>query len=154
MLAKFDGASTITSDKFGLCLRQSEGVSGTLMKLVHGGLIAVALFVGITGVGTWVLRSEGGFTKEQGPAAYVIMGMCSVFFVAALGISARLRNGIDGINSIAVRTLFLCGICGLLVLLFFLLTSRGLRIGILPYCLVGALACGALLFGRREVRSD
>jgi hypothetical protein len=124
------------------------------MKLVLGGLIAVAFFVGITGVGTWVLRSEGEFTKEQGPAAYVIMGMCSVFFVAALGISAGLRNGTDGINSIAIRTLFLCGICGVLVLLFFLLTSRGLRIGILPYCLVGALVCGALLFRRREVRSD
>jgi hypothetical protein len=124
------------------------------MKLVHGGLIAVALFFGITGVGTWVVRSEGGLTTEEGPAAYLIMGTCSVLFFAALGISAGLRNKIDGIHSIAIRTLFLCGVCGLLVLLFFLLTSRGLRIGILPYCFVGALACGALLFRRREVRSD
>jgi hypothetical protein len=120
------------------------------MKLVHGGLIAVALFFGITGGRTWVVRSEGGVTKEQDPAAFVIMGVCSVCFFAALGISAGLRNRRDGIYSIANRALFLCGICGLLVLLFFLLASRGLRIGILPYCLVGAFACGALLFRRQE----
>src|ERR1700747_1050546 len=80
------------------------------------------------------------------------MGVCSVLVFAALGISAGLRNRIDGIHSIAIRTLFLCGICGLLVLLFFLLTSRGFRIGILPYCLVGAVVCGALLFRRQEIR--
>jgi hypothetical protein len=124
------------------------------MKLVHGGLIAIALFCGITGAAAWVLRTEGEFTNEQGPAAYLIMGICTVFFFAALGISAGLRNRIDGIRSITIRTLFLCGICGPLVVLFFLLTSRGLRIGILPYCLAGAFACGALLFRRREVRSD
>jgi hypothetical protein len=124
------------------------------MKLVHAGLIAVALFAGITGGGAWILRSDGTFTKEQGPAALLIISVCTVVFFAALGISAGLRNRIDGVRSITIRTLFLCGICGLLVRLFFLLASRGLRIGILPYCLVGALACGTLLFRRRQFRSD
>ena len=123
------------------------------MKLVHGGLIAVALFFGITGGGAWVVRSEGGFTKEQDPAAFVIMGVCGVLFFAALGISAGLRNRMDGFYSIGIRALFLCSICGFIVLLFFLLTSRGLRMGIIPYCLVAAVACGVLLFRRREPRS-
>ena len=33
-----------------------KALRGMLMKLIHGGLIAVALFFGITGVGAWVLR--------------------------------------------------------------------------------------------------
>ena len=125
------------------------------MKFLHSGLFAIALVCGIAAMGCWVLtQADAGISKEQGPVIILIVCLSSILFLLPLALSAYLRNKMEGTRSIAVRTVFLVGVCGILVVLFFVVTSRGLifKFGPFSYILLGAFVCFAVV-SRIKMRS-
>jgi fucose 4-O-acetylase-like acetyltransferase len=119
------------------------------MKLIHRALFAVALLCGITAMGSWVLtQGDAAITKEEVPMILLIMSLSSVLFVLLHATSAFLANKGKGVRAIVTRTLFLMGLCGVVVVLFFVATSVGriFLFGPLPTVLpLVSISC-ALLF--------
>jgi hypothetical protein len=124
------------------------------MKILHGILFAVALVCGIAAMGCWVLtQADAAITKEEVPATILIMRLSSVLFVSLHATSAFLSNRGQGANAIITRTLFLMGLCGVLVVLIFVATSIGriFLFGPLPTVLLLVSISCALLFRQKKI---
>jgi hypothetical protein len=127
------------------------------MKILQAGLFIVALVCGIAAMGCWIFtQSDAGIPRQEGPLILVIMCLSSVFFVTSLAASAFLQNRMEGARSVARRALFLVGICGILVLLFFIVSSRAMifKFGPLPSVLLGTFIGLALFFRRWKPTTD
>jgi hypothetical protein len=124
------------------------------MKILHRILFAIALVCGIAAMGCWVLtQADAAITKEEGPATVLIMSLSSVLFVLLHATSAILSNREQGASAIITRTLFLMGLCGVLVILLFVATSVGriFLFGPLPTALLLMSISCALLFRRKRI---
>ncbi len=124
------------------------------MKLIHRALFTVALLCGITALGCWVLtQGDAAITKEEVPMTLLIMSLSSVLFVLLHATSEFLANKGKGVRAIVARMLFLMGLCGVVVVLFFVATSVGriFLFGPLPtVLLLVSIAC-ALLFRQKRI---
>ena len=123
------------------------------MKPAQIALFAGALISGMVAMGCWILtQADAAITKGEAPSVFLLMVVTSVGFVFLLAGAAFLRYRALGIYSVAARTLFLVGNCGILVLLFFAATSRGriFRFGPLPLALLITFASLSLLFRHRS----
>ena len=123
------------------------------MKVAQIPLFVSALISGIAAMGCWVLtQGDAAITQQQAPITLLIMGLASAVFVLLLVSAAFLRNRTQGIRSIFTRAFFLIGACGTLVMLFFIVTSKGmiLKFGPSPTILLSAFALSALLFWPRK----
>lgn len=124
------------------------------MRILHGIMFAVALVCGIAAMGCWVLtQADAAITKEQRPMTIFIMSLSSVLFVLVHATSAFLSNKGTGVRTIITRTLFLMGLCGVLVVLFFVAVSVGriFLFGPLPAVLLLASISCALLFRQKRI---
>jgi hypothetical protein len=124
------------------------------MKIFHRILFAIALVCGIAAMGCWVLtQADAAITKEEGPATVLIMRLSSVLFVLLHATSAVLSNREQGASAIITRTLFLMGLCGVLVILLFVATSVGriFLFGPRPTVLLLVSISCALLFRRKRI---
>lgn len=127
------------------------------MRILHTALFIVALICGTAAMGCWILtQADATITKEQGPITILIMSLSSALFVLALAISALLANKGMGIRTIVAKTLFLMGLCGVLVVLFFVATSVGriFLFGPLPSLLLLVSISCALLFRRKKIAAS
>jgi len=124
------------------------------MKIIHRMLFAVALICGIASMGCWVLtQADAAITKEEGPATILIMRLSFALFVLLHATSAFLSNKRGGASAILTRTLFLMGLCGVLVVLLFVATSVGriFLFGPLPAVLLLMSISCALLFRHKRI---
>ena len=129
--------------------RLSVGDSRAI-RIVRRGLFTVAVVCGGAAMGLWVLtQSDAGITPQEGPRTLAIMFGSSIAFVAALTGSAFLAHQKKGFRIVLRCSLFLIGVGGLSVLVFFVLTSRGLIFGFGPLpltVLLISLICVALFW--------
>lgn len=104
-------------------------------------------------MGCWVLtQADAAITKEEGRLTVLIMVFSLAFFALTLGTSAFLAKRAQGFHAIVRRMLFLVGLFGSLVVLFFVATSRGkiFLFSPLPSILLSLFVLSALFFRPRK----
>jgi hypothetical protein len=124
------------------------------MKILRGILFAVALICGIAAMGCWVLtQSDAAIPRGQGPLTTLIMSLSSVLFALLHATSAFLSDKGKGVRAIIFSTIYLMGVCGVLVVLFFVMTSVGriFLFGPLPTVLLVVSIFSALLFRQKRI---
>jgi len=110
------------------------------MKATQVALFIGALIAGITSMGCWVLtHADAAVTREEGPTVVLIMllGLAvSLALLVCAGVLYRERPATP-------RICFLIGLCGLLVMAFFIITSRGaiVQFGAFPKSFLARSAC-------------
>jgi len=95
------------------------------MKAIQVVLIIVGVICGVVAMGSWLVLQLGGVTAKEGPTTALIMYACIAGFGITLTTSSFLRNRTKGRRAVAMRAMYLMGVSGLSVLLFFAVVSRG-----------------------------
>jgi Ca2+/Na+ antiporter len=120
------------------------------IRIVRRGLFTVAVFCGGAAMGCWLLtQADAAITPQEGPRTVATLLGSSLAFLTTLAGSSFLGHRKQGIRAVLRSTVFLVGTCGLCVLVFFVVTSRGLifKFGALPFfVLLVSLACVALFW--------
>jgi hypothetical protein len=122
------------------------------MKTVQIVLIIVGVLCGSAAMGCWLVLQLGGVSYE-GPITAAVMYGFVVFFTVALTTSAFLRDRAKGLGSIASRSMYLVGVCGIPFLLFIAVISLGgvFRMG--GYDCLLILFASFIFFGRERAKA-
>jgi hypothetical protein len=137
--------------------RLSTGDSRRI-RIIRRVLFVIAVLSGGTAMGCWLLtQSDAGITPQEGPMVIALLLGSSLAFLAALIGSSFLGHRKQGPRAVLCCTVFLVGIGGLCVLVFFVATSRGLifRFGALPsVVLLVSAGCVALFWRTVPLPTD
>ena len=125
-------------------------------------VLQIALFIGgcISGtvsMGSWLLtQTDAGITKEEAPVNLFVMCLTLLLFVFLLSTISLLQCRRRGLRSVLARAMFLVGTSGILVVLFFTVTSKGLvfKFGPLPALLLVTFGLSAWVFRPRAGRRN
>ena len=123
------------------------------MKTAQIVLIIFGVACGLVAMGSWLVLRLGGVTKNEGPTTALIMFGSIVVFGITLTTSSFLRNRTHGVRSIALRSMYLAGVCGVAVLLFFAVVSRGTVFQLGDYDFLLILFACCVFFGRERARA-
>jgi hypothetical protein len=105
--------------------RLSVGDSRTIRNFRRV-LFLIAIFSGGAAMGCWLLtQSDAGVAPNEGAVIVATLFCSPIAFLAALVGSSFLANRKQGLPTVLRSTLFLIGVCGLCVLAFFVVSSRG-----------------------------
>ena len=102
-------------------------------------------------MGCWLLtQSDAGITPQEGPTVIATLFASMLAFLAALAGSTFLGHRKHGLRVVLRNSLLLAGTGGLCVLVFFIVTSKGLifRFGALPSVVLIVSAVFVVLFWR------
>ena len=89
-------------------------------------LCVLGTFGGICAMGCWVLtQSDAAFTPQEGPTVLAIFVSGVLLFFGMLLVSGRSATKKQGTHAIVGRVIFLVGVCGTVVVFFFVATSWG-----------------------------
>ncbi|MEP6534041.1 MAG: hypothetical protein ABJF23_01895 [Bryobacteraceae bacterium] len=120
------------------------------MKVIQVVLMTASVPCGFAAMGCWVLLQLGGVTSNEGPTTALIMYGSAALFGITVAIAAFLQNPRKGVNAIALRSMYLSGVCGLPVLLSYAVVSRGAVFQMAEYdCLLILFGCFAVFLRRK-----